>query len=146
MEGGVVDHPAEVLHVGLLVPDLVDQVVAAVLAQLLVRQLRELERVGLGHDVGVEGAGGHRHVDHAGAHCVADFEGRHRLRPADEVDLQRAFALGVELLGHRHQVLDIGRVLGERAHHAQRRFLGLGESRERRGQPEHDDFLHGLLR
>src|SRR5256885_5307420 len=48
--------PAEVLHVGLLVPDLVDEFVAAVLAQLLRRHLGELERVGLGHDVGVEGA------------------------------------------------------------------------------------------
>ena len=45
------------------------------------------------------------------------------LRPADEVDLQRSLALGVELLQPLLQVDDVDAVLGEGADEPERRLL-----------------------
>src|SRR3990172_4897470 len=53
----VLDDPGQVVHVALLAPEPVDVIVGAGLALLRDRHLGELERVRLGEDVGVEGAG-----------------------------------------------------------------------------------------
>ena len=54
-----------------------------------IRHLGQLERVGLGHDVGVEGAGGHAMSTTPVRTALPTSNVRHRLRAADEVDLQR---------------------------------------------------------
>ena len=119
----------EVAHVALLRPDLVDQLVAAVLALLRGAGLRELEDVRLGHHVGVEGAGAEADVDHAGLHRLADLEGRDRLRPADEVDLQHALAVLVDVRDPVDGALHVELVLREGAHQPQGDFLGMGQQR-----------------
>jgi hypothetical protein len=115
MEGRELDRLGEVAHVALLRPDLVDQLVAAVLALLRGAGLRELEDVRFRHDVGVEGAGGETHVDHAALHRLADLERRYRLRAADEVDLQQALAVLVEVGDPVERALDVELVLGKGA-------------------------------
>jgi hypothetical protein len=133
----------EVAHVRLLGPDLVDQVIAAVLALLGGARLRELEDVGLGHDVGVERAGGEADIDHAALHRLADLEGRDRLRAADEVQLQRALAFLVDLLDPLDGALHVELVLRERAHHTQGDFLGLGGDRRQRERRQQKRLFHG---
>src|SRR3954471_8031321 len=91
------DHLGEVAHVGLLRPDLVDELVAAVPALLGGAGLGQLEDVGFRHDVGIEGARAETDIDHAGLHRLAHFEGRDRLGPADEIDLRDALAVLVEV-------------------------------------------------
>src|SRR5205807_1668820 len=88
VEGRELDYPREVVHVGLFLPDLVDQVIGAIAALLSRAHLGELQGVGLGHQVGVVRARGQRHVDDAGLHRVADLERRDRPGPADEIHLQ----------------------------------------------------------
>src|SRR3990172_1669219 len=147
VEGLVLDDPGQVVHVALLVPEPVDVVVGAGLALLRDRHLGELERVRLGEDVGVEGAGGHRHVDHAGPHRVADLERRDPLRPADEVEAQGAFAVLVHALDPALEPLHVEGALGERAHDLEGDLLGA--RRERDGEhgrgDESGECSHGFL-
>jgi hypothetical protein len=150
VEGLVLHHPPQVLHVALLVPHLVDRLPGAVPALLRDRHLRELEEVRLGHHVGVERAGGHRHVHHAGLHRVADFERGNGPRAADEVDLQEALALGVELLDPGLQALHVDAVLGEGAHEPEGDFLrgrSPGEAGGEQGgrSPHEGASFHGLV-
>ena len=130
MERRELDDLGEIAHVGLLGPDLVDELVAAVLALLGGAGLRELEDVGLGHHVGVEGAGAEAEVDHAGLHRLADFKSGDGLRAADEVDLQHALAFLVHFLDPVDGALHVVLVLGKGAHQAQRHFLAQREHRE----------------
>ena len=124
MKGLVLDRPAEVVHVGFFRPDLVDQFEGAVLALLGHGDLRHFQRVGLGHQVGVEGAGGKADVDHAGLDRIAHLKGRDGLGAADEVDLQRALALLVDLFDPLHKARDVDAVLRKGADRAQRDLLG----------------------
>src|SRR5205807_3099322 len=115
----------EIDHVRLLVPDLVDEVVATVLAQLACRKLGKLQRIGLRHDVRVERTGGKGEVHHARTHRVAHLERRHRLRPADEVEVDDPLAGVVYLADEPLEVLDVLSVFAEGAYNAQGGFLGL---------------------
>ena len=148
VEGRELDHPREVVHVRLFLPDFVDQVVGAVAALLGRAHLGELQGVGLGHQVGVVRARGQGHVDDAGLHRVADLEGRDRLRPADEIHLQDALAFLVGLVDPFDGALHVVLVLREGAHHPQRDFLRGCEGRCQccRGQGKPADRFHSLLR
>ena len=130
MEGGLVDHAGQEVRVHLLVVELLHVVEAAVPAQLRHRTLGELPGVGFREDVGVEGAGHERHVDDAVLDGVADLEGRHRLRAADEVDAQAAFAVRLDLVHEGLETLHVGAGLDERRDRAQGRLLGRGARRE----------------
>src|SRR6266513_943004 len=139
MEGREFHDLGEIAHVALLRPDLVDEVEAAVLALLGGARLRELEDVRFGHHVSVEGAGAEADVHHAGLHRLANLECRDRLRPADEVDLQDALAVLVDVGDPVERALHVELVLGESADQAQRYFLRAGDPGncgERRGEHE----------
>ena len=137
VEGVVVDHAGQEMRVHLLVVELLHVVEAAVPAQLRHRALGELPGVGFREDVGVEGAGHERHVDDAVLERVADLEGRHRLRSADVVDAQAAFAVRLDLIHEGLETLHVGAGLDERRDRAQGRLLGRRARRQgKRGREE----------
>ena len=82
------------------------------------------------HDVGGEGAGGVGDVDHAALERIADFEWRHRLRPADIIDLDHALAVGIDLVDEFLEAARVSRFLRECRDGAQRDFLRQGRRQD----------------
>jgi hypothetical protein len=123
MERIVVDQPREEDCIHLLRIELGHVVVAAILAQLRHWLLGELPGVAFRHNVGGEGAGGVRDVDDAALQRFADLERRHRLRPADIIDLDLAFAFGVDALDEFLEAARISCFLGKGRNGAKRNFL-----------------------
>ena len=149
VEGIVVDVPRQQDRIHLLVVDVGHVGVAAVLAQLRHRPLGELPGIRFRHHVGVEGAGHVGDVDHAVLERIADLERRHRLRPADVVDLDHALAVGVDLLDEPLEAARVERLLGKRRDALERHLLSAGDAGRSRqhkpcrcsGQPVAHDVL-----
>ena len=120
----VFNDAGQILHVAFFVPHFVDGIKGAVFALLCHGHLGELQKVGLGHHVGVKSPGIQGHVHHAGFHRIAHLEGGDGFGATDEIDLKHALAFGVDFVDPGLQALHINAVLRKGTDQSQCDLLG----------------------
>ena len=123
MERIVIDKPRQKDRIHLLGIELRHVVEAAVAAQLRHRPFGQLPSIRLGHHVGIESAGCISDIDDAGLQRIADFKRRHRLRPADIVDLDDALAFGIDEIDKPLETARVGRLFRKGGHRLERDLL-----------------------
>src|ERR1043165_4413993 len=139
----IVELTGKVLGIELLIVQLVDQFPCAVLSLFGHRLCDQLEPIGLGHQVCVEGAGDVRDVDDARAYRVAHFKRRHRARPADVIDAQYAHSVGIDLVDEALEVLGKLRAFGKCRHSSESYLLpGCRRAQCQQAPNDHDNSLN----